>query len=107
MKFKKEIKVSREQLVSVACNNCGLSQAYGENGFPKDGLEFHSFWTGGGFYSVFPGDMNTIDFDLCDACLKEWVQGFRHPATWNGGAQARTRLDGSSFESVESPEEPE
>jgi hypothetical protein len=60
------------------CNKCGFSAHPGEEDFS----DLNPFKIGGGYSTTFPEDLQTVVFVVCGPCLKEWVESFDVPATF-------------------------
>jgi hypothetical protein len=39
---------------------------------------FHFLTISGGWGSTFPGDLSSFKIAVCDSCLKDWVNSFKH-----------------------------
>lgn len=75
-------KLQEEEVVDdVLCNKCGKScrSKIWDNVFDKLTIK-----TTGGYNSYYPDDMVTVEFDLCEYCLKDFVESFKiNPRTNN------------------------
>lgn len=77
-----QVKNSRPELVVLTrtaayiCNMCGdeIPIVHGSKS-----SSIHEFVVSGGYDSWFPGDMETIRFDLCDRCLRSLCESFKIP----------------------------
>jgi hypothetical protein len=59
----------RIDLESITCDCCGKEYKF-DGGFEQmDAQEFHSMCFVGGYDSIF-GDMNKVELDLCQYCLR-------------------------------------
>lgn len=75
------------RLEAVVCDACGAEF----NGDEIDSV--NHFATTGGYFSVFPSDMVTLQVDVCGPCLEAWVNTFKNqnvfreqvvPTPWEG-----------------------
>lgn len=57
--------VETEVVEKTVCDCCGSEIKYDEGISVK-----HS----GGYYSLYPGDNKTVEFDICDLCLKSVIK---------------------------------
>lgn len=67
--------VERRAVVDLVCDRCGFKASDEPNGFERQ--EFLSHHDTAGYASVF-GDMNKVDLDLCQHCVKaalgDWIK---------------------------------
>jgi hypothetical protein len=70
--------VEREEVVGIICNKCGGS-CYN---YPNDPHSYEGVQVSksGGYWSKYLGDMCQYQFDLCEKCLWEFMQSFKHDA---------------------------
>ena len=70
----KQIKrqVTEDVIESVDCDRCNEKII----GTKMTNNEYLKFSYEGGFYSEYPGDLNRIEFELCEQCMKELFGGF-------------------------------
>ena len=73
MRKTKTIKRNIEVLESIICDKCG--KEYFEDIDIFEMQEFLSINFTGGYSSVF-GDMNQVECDICQSCLKSMIIGF-------------------------------
>ena len=66
IKFKRMVNI-RDEFYSITCDKCGKTF---ENDLEIQ--EFHHIDYFGGYGSVF-GDMNKVECDICQHCLKEMI----------------------------------
>ena len=72
MSIKRSLRLSlREEVLSVTCNVCGKEE--------EEGQAFHIFGVTGGYESVYPPDMVSIEMVVCGECLEAWVRTFKDP----------------------------
>ena len=57
---------------SVTCDRCKKNVAI-DKVVNNEYLKFHYE---GGFWSDYPGDLNRIEFELCEECMQELFGGF-------------------------------
>jgi hypothetical protein len=72
MKRYKQIKQSTNVLRSIICDKC--NKEYDSNNIPEIQEFLHIDFTGG-YGSVF-GDGKNIEYDICQHCLFEIINGF-------------------------------
>lgn len=60
--------VERREVVDLVCDRCGRDGEDDPNGFERQ--EFLSHHDRAGYGSIF-GDLNQVDIDLCQHCVKE------------------------------------
>ena len=70
--------ISRKKGSQIKCHGCGKSQSF-EVGEITVAEDFHLIKIEGGYGDEFPQDLESISFDICGTCLKEWVDGFEIP----------------------------
>lgn len=72
-----EITVLKHKTISILCNRCGaeMKTECSPNG---NGINVHYE---AGYDSVEFGDGSVVDFDLCEGCLSQIVEGFKIPAS--------------------------
>ena len=66
------IQVTEDNIKSVTCDRCKEKRA-------RDKMmnqEYLKFSYEGGFFSEYPGDLNRIEFELCERCMEELFGGF-------------------------------
>lgn len=79
---KRTREVHEEHVVEMTCNVCGefkVDLATDEYNFDRHNL--HPIACSGGYGTDYPHDMETIEFEVCSACLLAWVQTFKIPPT--------------------------
>lgn len=62
----------------IICNKCGKEESRQNNPDPSYYDRWHNFKATGGYGSFYPSDNETIEFDLCEECLKELIDSFVH-----------------------------
>lgn len=67
-----------DQVIACICNRCG-SKTLVEKGNHSVQQNHFTFRASGGWCNDWPGDLNTVEFALCSACLKEWTESFVVP----------------------------
>jgi len=72
MKKFKEKQVVEKEIVSVTCDRCGHELDDKELRYGK----YHTIKYTGGYWSDWPGDLDTVIADLCESCLKELIEDF-------------------------------
>ena len=70
--------ISRKKGSTITCHGCGKSKSF-EVGEITVAEDFHLIKIEGGYGDEFPQDLESISFDICGTCLKEWVDGFEIP----------------------------
>ena len=70
--------ISRKKGSTITCHGCGKSKSF-EVGEITVAEDFHLIKIEGGYGDEFPQDLESISFDICGMCLKEWVDGFEIP----------------------------
>lgn len=63
-----------QEIISVKCDKCGKKYRYGNIQDEMEIQEFLFIREVGGYGSVF-GDCAEINFDICQRCLKEFIDG--------------------------------
>ena len=78
MKILKTVTVEHlsTQVEKCFCNKCGDDTIVNRDGCGEV-IEFENTF---GYFSNKFGDMTRVRFDICEACLKEFVESFKIPA---------------------------
>jgi len=59
--------------ISFICDCCGKEDKCGDRGrWPNAG--YNPFEISGGYFSKFPGDLQSFDAIVCDDCLESWTK---------------------------------
>lgn len=78
MKFTKKVQIESTNIEDVICDKCGESQfknsTYGKNYFKP----FCNFWEQFGYDSKWFGDGATVEYDICEKCLYDFVLSFKN-----------------------------
>jgi hypothetical protein len=70
---KEEILQTKETATAIVCDKCKKEVSIEED--PMEAQEFYRIYFTGGYSSIF-GDMTTVECDLCQNCLMEFIKPY-------------------------------